>query len=90
MLKHVADLPLAGRHVLRRRRVEQAPLADRDVPGVGPDQAGEARSSVVLPDPDSPNRIVMPGGAENETSSVNAGESRFRTVTARVRATACT
>ena len=41
------------------------------------------RSSVLLPDPDAPNTIVMPGGASIVTSSVNVGRQSFvRTETA--------
>src|SRR5262245_6020366 len=39
------------------------------------------RSTVVLPDPDAPNRIVKPAAAVNETSSSKDVERRVRTST---------
>ena len=76
LLKDVADVRAAdGTSMPRSRESKSTAIADRDAAG-SPDVTSPARqrSTVVFPDPEAPNRIVMPGGAESATSSANCGE----------------
>src|SRR5689334_2018494 len=44
-------------------------------PASGRSRPATERSTVFLPEPDAPKRIVTPGGATNATSRVNSCES---------------
>ncbi len=63
LLKQEADAALLRCQGHAAGGVEPNLFAERDVPGVGPFEAGQGHKIVVLPQPEGPKSTVMPGPA---------------------------